>query len=329
MSKYKINIIINNNIYFIFAFEFFKLLPMSTLPNFLIVGAAKCGTSSLANYINQHPEVYISTPKEPRFISSQFTEFPLQGPLSDRLESWYIKTYEDYLKLFEEANSEKAIGEASVDNLFFYNKSIPLIKKYLGEPKIIIMLRHPVRRAFSAYSHMIRDKREPLSFEHAIDVQEERLKNNWEFLYCYLEASKYYNQVKAYKNNFRKTLIILTEDLHKNPGRVFHEIFSFLEVDPRFQVDQTIKHNKSGVPKFRMIHNFFKNDNKLRLALQPLTRLFIPSKLRQKLSYRIQSSNLTKLEIAPNTYEKLVEVFKEDVIKLQGIIDKDLSHWLK
>lgn len=302
---------------------------MSTLPNFLIVGAAKCGTSSLANYIDQHPEIYISKPKEPRFISSQFTNFPLQGPLSDRLESWYVKTYEEYSKLFKDVKNEKAIGEASVDNLFYYNKSIPLIKKYLGEPKIIIMLRHPVRRAFSAYSHMMRDKREPLSFEHAIHMQEERLENNWEFLYSYTEVSKYYNQVKAYQENFKETLIILTEDLHKRPVSLFEEIFSFLEVDPHFQIDLTIKHNQSGVPKFRMVHNFFKNDNKLRLALQPLTRFFITPNLRKVLSYRIQSKNLTKLEIDPNTYTELVDVFKDDVIKLQSIIDKDLSDWLK
>lgn len=302
---------------------------MGTLPNFLIVGAAKCGTSSLANYIDQHPEIYISKPKEPRFITSQFTKFPLQGPSANRLESWYVKTYKDYVALFKGAKDEKAIGEASVDNLFFYKKAIPLIKKYLGEPKIIIVLRHPAKRAFSAYSHMMRDQRETFSFEDAIQMQEERRKNNWEFLYSYIDASKYFQQVKAYQENFNETLVILTEDLYKNPTETFREVFSFLGVDPSFQVDQTIKHNKSGIPKSRTIHNFFKKDNKLRLALQPLTRLFIPPNLRKVLSYRIQSHNLEKIDMDPNTSEELVELFRDDIIKLQNIVDKDLSSWLK
>ncbi len=302
---------------------------MNTIPNFLIVGAAKCGTSSFANYIDQHPEIYISKPKEPRFISSQFTEFPLKGPFSDRLESWYVKTYEEYVKLFEDAKEAKAIGEASVDNLFFYEKAIPLIKKFLGEPKIIIMLRHPVKRAFSAYSHMIRDQRETLSFEEAIHMQEERRENNWEFLYSYIEASKYFEQVKAYQKNFKDTLIILTEDLLKNPTNTFEEIFSFLEVDPQFKVDQTIQYNKSGAPRSRVIHQFFKKDNKLRKAIQPLTHLLLPSNIRKKLFYKLQSQNLKKIEIDPETYKKLNKVFKNDIVQLQKIINKDLSDWLE
>ncbi len=303
-------------------------IKMNNIPNFLIVGAAKCGTSSLANYIDQHPEVYISKPKEPRFISSQFTEFPLKGPLSDRLESWYVKTYDEYVKLFENTNEAKAVGEASVDNLFFYERAIPLIKEYLGDPKIIIMLRHPVKRAFSAYSHMIRDRRETFSFEEAIDMQEERRENNWEFLYSYIEASRYYNQVKAYKENFKKVLIILTEDLHKTPTSTFEEIFSFLEVDPQFKVDQTIQYNKSGVPRSRVIHHFFRKDNKLRKAIQPLTHLLIPPNIRKRLFYKFQSQNLKKMEIDPETYKKLNVVFKNDIIQLQRIINKDLSGWL-
>src|SRR5690606_31977764 len=205
---------------------------MNTIPNFLIVGAAKCGTSSFASYLSQHPEVFMTNPKEPRFITSQFTSFPIEGPKANELESWYAKTYEDYIKLFQNVKKEKAIGEASVDNLFFYKQAIPLIKQYFGEPKIIILLRDPVKRAFSAYSHLVRDERESLSFEEALEKQDERRNKNWEFLYSYIDGSRYYEQVKAYLDNFQDVLIIKTEDLHKNPHEVFKTTFSFLDINP-------------------------------------------------------------------------------------------------
>lgn len=115
------------------------------LPNLLLVGAAKCGTSSLHKYLDQHTGIFMSKVKEPRFISSQVTPFPLNGPGDHKVEAWYVKNYEDYLKLFEEAGDKQAVGESSADTLYFYKGTIPVIKQYLGDPKIIIMLRNPVK----------------------------------------------------------------------------------------------------------------------------------------------------------------------------------------
>lgn len=302
---------------------------MNTVPNFLIVGAAKCGTSSFASYLSQHPEVFMTNPKEPRFITSQFTSFPIEGPKANELESWYAKTYEDYIKLFQNVKKEKAIGEASVDNLFFYKQAIPLIKQYFGEPKIIILLRDPVKRAFSAYSHLVRDERESLSFEEALEKQDERRNKNWEFLYSYIDGSRYYEQVKAYLDNFQDVLIIKTEDLHKNPHEVFKTTFSFLDINPNFEVNQTIRYNESGMPKSRFIYNFFQKDSKLRKALQPITRTLIPSTTRKILSNKIQSQNLKKIKMEEETKRELYKIFKEDILKLQKLTKVDFSDWIK
>lgn len=299
-----------------------------TLPNFLIVGAAKCGTSSIASYIDQHPEIFMSKVKEPRFISSQFTKFPLKGPKAENLESWYVKTYPEYLDLFKEVKEEKAIGEASVDNLFFHEQSIPFIKKYLGNPKIIIILRNPVKRAFSAYSHMIRDERESFSFETAITLEEERRKENWEFLYSYTEASKYYSQVKSFIDNFDNVTVFLTEELKQKPDLFFKKLFAFLEVDTNFQVNHAIKYNESGTPRSQTIHNFFSDESKFRKAIQPIVRVFLPSQTRKLLSNKIKSKNLKDLSFDIKTKENLKNIFKNDVINLQKLLNKDLSSWL-
>src|SRR5687768_6547415 len=194
------------------------------LPNFLIVGAAKCGTSSLHKYLDQHPEIFMSKVKEPRFLSSQVTPFPLNGPGDHKVEAWYVKNYSDYIKLFEGSEGYPVVGESSADTLYFYKGTIPIIKKYLGDPKIIIMLRCPLKRAFSAYQYLVRDLREDLSFEDGLVEEHNRIKNNFELIYHYTTASLYYDSVKAFLDNFSSVKVILTEEQEARPQQVLRDI---------------------------------------------------------------------------------------------------------
>ncbi|MGR3310384.1 MAG: sulfotransferase family protein, partial [Candidatus Brocadiales bacterium] len=172
------------------------------LPNFLIVGASRSGTTSLYNYLKQHPEVYMSPVKEPRFvIGQQSTKFSYKGIGDEKSEKGVIKTIDEYKKLFENVRDEKAIGEASVINLYFYEDAIKLIKKYLGDAKIIIILRNPVERAFSQYLRLRREYRESLSFEDGLKMEEKRLKDGWLPGWHYTRRGFYYNSVKAYMEN--------------------------------------------------------------------------------------------------------------------------------
>src|SRR5687768_13206013 len=254
------------------------------LPNLLIVGAAKCGTSSLHKYLEQHPEIFMSKVKEPRFITSQVTPFPLNGPGDDKVEAWYVKKYDDYLKLFEGAESYPIAGESSADTLYFYKGSIPVIKQYLGDPKIIIMLRNPVKRAFSAYQHLVRDLREDLSFEDGLKEESNRIRNNWELIYHYTAVSMYYDSVKAFLENFSSVKIILTEDQEKRPQQSIRDIFRFLEVDPNCDVNTEIRYNMSGKPKSQWIHKFFFEGNMARRLAQPIARTFFSPETRIRIA---------------------------------------------
>lgn len=115
------------------------------LPNLLIVGSAKCGTSSLHNYLAQHPEIFMSAKKEPRFLSSQGMEFPLGGPKDDRVEKWIVKEYNDYLELFQGKSNFNVIGESSADTLYFYKHTITNIKKIHRKPKNSYCLTQPCK----------------------------------------------------------------------------------------------------------------------------------------------------------------------------------------
>jgi len=297
------------------------------LPNFLLVGAAKCGTSSLHKYLAQHPEIFMTKLKEPRFISSQVTPFPLQGPGDHKVEAWYVKDYEDYVKLFDGAEGFRAVGESSADTLYFYEGTIPVIKQYLGDPRIIIMLRNPVKRAFSAYQHLVRDLREDLSFEEGLIQEPNRIKNNWELIYHYKAVGLYYDSVKAFLDNFSSVKIVLTEDQEKRPQQILREIFRFLDVDCDCDINTDIRYNLSGKPKSQWLHQFFTQGNMARKFAQPFARTFLSADTRLRISQKILAKNLTRVTINPQIQEQLQRYFEPDIQKLETLLNRDLSRW--
>ena len=171
----------------------------SVLPNFLIVGAAKSGTSSLHNYLNQHHQVFMPTyteaglkVKEPRFLIKEKVKHRLPKGIWD---------FETYKSLFVQANNDMAIGESTVLYLYFYKEAIKNIKKYLGEEiRIIIMLRNPIDRAYSAYSFASRTHQENQSFRKALTSAQLRYNKdkNLSPMILYKELGMYYQMVRAY-----------------------------------------------------------------------------------------------------------------------------------
>ncbi len=187
------------------------------LPNFLIVGAAKCGTSSLHNYLNQHPDIFMPTyteeglkVKEPRFLIKEKVERRLPKGIWD---------LDSYKSLFNKAVSQKAIGESTVLYLYFYETAIKNIKKYLGnDVKIIIMLRNPVERAYSAYSFASRTHQENRSFKTALETSSKRYisDSNLSPMILYKEFGLYYKMVNAYTMNFKDIHIILYDNFRSD-----------------------------------------------------------------------------------------------------------------
>lgn len=144
---------------------------MNVLPNFLIVGASKSGTSSIYHYLKQHPDIFFSNKqKEGRYFSKMEGDF--QDPGDSKIDATITKNLEQYQLLFDAYKNEKAIGDISPEYLYFYEKAIPQIKKDLGDiAKIIIILRSPVERAFSGFTHLKRDNRESLTFEEGLSLE--------------------------------------------------------------------------------------------------------------------------------------------------------------
>jgi hypothetical protein len=298
------------------------------LPNFFIIGAAKSGTSSLYMYLNQHPEIFMSPIKEPHFFSFDSDTKLTSGP-GDKIYQ-AITDLETYKHLFDDVKYEKAIGEASTSYLY-RSEAARRIHDLIPYAKLIAVLRHPAERAFSAYMHVVRDQRETTNnFEEALKEEEKRIRENWDPIWHFTNVGFYYEQLLRYYNLFPKEQIrvYLYEDLIDHPATMLCDIYKFLSVDPDFIVDRSVKFNVSGKQKSKLAHTLTKLLFNYPNPVRWVSRQCIPKAWRWKVTNRIRALNLKKQQIPQRQRETLTSYFRDDILKLEKLINKDLSLWL-
>jgi hypothetical protein len=271
----------------------------------------------------------MSSVKEPHFFSFDSKSKQTSGP-GDSVPN-AITDWNSYLALFDDVRDQKAIGEASPT--YLYRLEAPeRIHAMLPNVKLIAILRHPADRAYSAFMHAVRDQREiVLDFREAIALEEQRKRDNWGPLWHYVSAGFYYQQLKRYYDLFNNDQIkvILQDELFNKPEEVLREIFNFLGVDPKFSSNLSIKYNVSGIHKNPIIHWFTKNLFKRPNPIRWISRKLIPESCRFKVTTWINQKNIIRKRIPDDIRQDLIELYREDIQKLQTLIGKDLSHWME
>lgn len=300
------------------------------LPDFLIVGAAKSATSSLHIYLNQHPQIRMPAIKESWFFS--FLDRPPAYASPGVLNS-VVSRLEDYARLFEDAAPGQTLGDASPSYLYTYEDAIRNIRAVyppdkLKDLRIIISLREPVSRAFSQYWTFKRFDHEPLPFEQATDaaVISRRLADNWNIFYDYTGFGRYYEQVKAYLDAFgrERVLIVLYDDIQKDPLQVCQSIFAFLGVAADFVPNVRFKYNNlTGEARVKWPIRMLTSRNPLKRAAAAL----IPKPLRQLILFGAGKLLLRRGELGDSTRRALAHGFAEDIARLETLIGRDLTHW--
>lgn len=292
---------------------------MPKKPNFLIVGAAKAGTTSLAKYLNQHPNIFIPEKKELRFfVADVINGINPKDPMKRNIVDQSVLNENDYFDLFRQ-RTELMCGEASVHYLYHFESAIPKIKKYLGDIPIIIVLREPVARAISNWDFNGDDVD---CFENAIGMEQRRKMENFNSFWYYKDLSFYFNQVSAYQNNFSNVKIILFEDFIINTDRVMIETLGFLGLS-----------NING-QNYNQIHNKYK---KLVPRNKHLRKLFSIGIVRRGILYlynnRILPKNILSIKKQNIDKEFLFDFqneFTSENKKLQSLIQNyELNLWWK
>jgi hypothetical protein len=299
------------------------------LPNFLVLGTAKAGTSSLYEYLKQHPEVFLSPTTELNFFAHEGGDLNFRGPgdIEYMYEDSLVATYEDYLNQFIGVDREAAIGEVSTHNL--YSVQAPaLIKRYVPNAKMLAILRNPVDRAFSAFAHMVRDRREEtIDFRAALAREPARIRDNWEPLWHYKSMGLYGVQLSRYLETFdRKQIrVYIYDDFVARPLEVVQDMFAFIGVDAKFAPDMSEKYNVSTMTRSRQLQDMMMGESLIRAAVRRL----MPARARPHIRNYILEHNVMRLHLDSVIRRELTDAFREDIRLLERLLNRDLSQWLK
>lgn len=294
--------------------------------DFVGIGGQKCATSWLAKILAQHPEICVPEAKELQYFNS-WEPFGIKKKFLR-----YKRGISYYFKFFKNcSNPDIKKGEFSVQ--YMHEEDVAeRIRKTFPETKIIAIIRNPVDRAYSAY-HYFKE-------QYAVQEKSETFKEAVEkHPVEYLERGLYYRKLKKYYDVFPKEqiLVLVQEEIKKDPKTALRQTCKFLGVDPDFEfegaeskVNYAKKRKNKALSKFLFL--CFALPDKLERYHLRFISDFISALGVRKLFNRMRKANTVKYTyplLPQEVRAKLMPYFKEDVEKLQKLLDKDLSSWLR
>ena len=309
-------------------------------PNFFVVGTVKAGTTSLYQYLTEHPEIYMSPLKEPHFFSTDIDpsrfrtqyrkmlpldiEQYLASDLKGIVNAAFIRREEQYLRLFKNVKNEKAIGESSTSYLIS-KEAAQNIYNYDPKAKIIILLRNPVGRAYSHYLMNYKSGSVTGLFKTELELDLKAEPKGWGITRLYVDHGFYYEQVKRYLDVFGpdQVKIILTEQLGAEVQQTIREVYQFLNVKDNFIFDNYERHNVAMIPRSYFARLILDRANIISMFVK-----FVPVRFKRF----VYNSLFTKTQFPAfeeETKKFLKELYREDILKTQALTKIDLSAWLK
>lgn len=301
-------------------------------PNFFIVGAPKCGTTSLADYLGQHPDIFISAQKEPLFFCTDHVH----------REPWRVADPESYVALFEPGKDCKRRGEASV---WYLASRAAAERIYDANPqaKIIVMLRNPVDMAVSLHAQFLFSGNENIGdFEKAYAAQSARAAGRhvpWRAHMpaglLYTEIGRYAPQIERYLELFPRdqVQVLIFEDYFADLAAGYRATLRFLEVDPEFVPDFAVKNERHRIRNAALQRFLTKAPE-----FWDLPARLLNGPARQKWSGRFERLNL-KLHhynnqgqgttLADDMRRQIHADFADDIARLEELLDRDLSVWTR
>ncbi len=298
------------------------------LPDFLVIGATRSGTTSLHHYLGQHPEVFICPINETNFFTLDRDIPASDDPYLERFRSISRRWFRDpaaYERLFEGVTDEAAVGEVSP--LYLQTLSAPRsIRASIPEARLIAVLRHPVDRMYTQLMGGLREGRETRTDLRAIVREEmERGVPDSMAFGSYIAPSRYHHWLRPYFDLFprRQLRVWLFDDFRASPPAVLAQMFRFLDVDDGFVPDTSRRHNATGIVASPIRRWIWTRSGGLRFLVRPE----LPGALRDA-AQPLLAGKLRKPTLDPELRRELCELFREDVARLEELIDRDLGHWL-
>lgn len=295
------------------------------LPNFLVIGAGRSGTTSLHHYLSQHPDVFLTAEKSPNFFVSQDALPPWEGPAQQVMARHWVRTLDDYQALFAGAGARAAVGEASPT--YLQSRRAPArIAAACPGVRLVAILREPVGRA---YAHFMGRRRDGLDrrtdFSKVVEAElSQPLPEEVAFGH-YLGCGRYHHFLQGYFDRFPadRIRIYLYDDLLADPSALVADLFAFLEVDPRFSPDMSRRYGQTGVPVNPVARFLWTRSVTARTYVRP----WLPKRVRD-LAAPVFLGALSRPPLDPSLHARVIDVFRDDIARLEGLLRRDLSRWL-
>jgi hypothetical protein len=282
-------------------------------PDLFIIGAAKCGTTTLYEWLKGHPQVFMSPAKEPRYFAPDLDS----GSGNDLVHG---RDRDRYLALFAGATTEKRLGEASVR--YIYSKAAPrLIHEFQPRPYIVAMLRNPIDMMHSMHAQRLYEGVErQTDFEQALAADG-----------TYTERARFAAQLRPWFETFgrERVHVIIFEDMVRDPAAVFRQLLDFLEVDPEWQPKAFAAYNTSHAPRSQLLRRLTKSRLPQWLVWQVLPRIIGDRGTRRLVrAFRhspIDRRPAPRAPLSPALRQRLEVEFADDVAAVSELLDRDLA----
>jgi hypothetical protein len=294
-------------------------------PDFFIVGAPRCGTTFMYEYLRQHPDIFMPDTKEPNHFCTDLDS----GSYLDSLS--FLRDLDSYLALFQPALPNQSIGEAST--WYLYSKAAAQnIARANPLARAIIMLRDPVEMLYSLHGRRLYGGSEDLArFEDALDAEEDRKQGrripprarNVTALY-YRDVGRYADQVQRYIDALgrERVHIIIFEEFRANPAEAYRDTVAFLGADPAFTPDFRVVNESAGRRSWRL-QQVLLSPKAIRAA-----RLMLPPRVRPIVGRfwdSVNSRQERRPPLEPATSARLREELLPDIVHLGEILGRDLT----
>ncbi len=298
------------------------------VPNFFIIGSLKCGTTSMAAYLLDHPEIFMPGVWELNYLASDLKWVGVPPAASD----------EDYLQHFAQAKQYPRVGEKSAFYLFSRNAARQ-IHELNPNAKIICMLRDPVKLLWSLFRYNIANLEEDLlSFSAALDAENERsqglripttgsIAQNlfYREIVCFTEQLQRYFETFGREN----VLVIAFDDFTSKPARIHQQTLEFLGVSPQSLPTYGTHNQGVGDLSFVGVRRFLRNHPILKNVMERLTSLSVRKHLRTALRVARGGEAKTLRKMDENLRVSLCQELRPEVDRLSQLINRDLSHWCR
>jgi Sulfotransferase family len=299
--------------------------PSRNGPTFLVIGAARSGSTYLTRMLNSHPEIAICEPKEPHFLAFAGATLAFAGPGDEETINHFAITDEPrWRRLFRPIEGVSEYGDGSVSTLYYHEAAVENIRTHCPDARMIVILRDPTDRAFSAFEYWTGRGFETETFTRGLDLEEQRIRDGYHHIWHYTRMGFYTDQLRPFIDAFGsdRLLVLGYESFMADKAAGLARCCEFLGVGPFPDVDVDVQVNAGGMSRNRFVTQLLRWIRRIPV-LRWVIRKVVPWHLRE----RVRSSTIAQSQMSADERRRLDDLFAEERAALAALLGDDAPPW--